>query len=483
MRTTIEAYALSPPCEAGFAIPMSFRWQNIKAETLRGAYVTPFTLPEDQNGLRDLKIDPSLLTPGVKYTMQITALLTEIPFTASTAESLIMLADEALVASIEGGSHSVAAKTSIELSACSSGDIDEPDALLNFSWSYSDTSRKNVTTDLGSFRGVGLGAARVDGACIYEVQSTLLEPGRSYEFVVLVTHGDETATASITVHVAVVSDENPTGSLPVVAIDELKTLRHNSNARLKLFGSISVLEPYNIKLPNNSSYLVQQATIESDITLSWSSPQLNLDNVTQAGTGSLSIYVLKDVLIPGGQYDFELRASLHGVLEAFASVRITVNRPPFGGDLTVTHETPLVALSNNPVHLLAGEWTDDDSDMPLRYSFRRVRLMPDTNGVQQEDGDEVPLGRLSTSKRGSWQLPVGGVWRLKVHVYDVWGAVAPSFGRVEVAPPHKIAHLLWSKAPLHTWQHPLTCWVLVCRCLLPQRGSCSRLACRRTSLT
>ena len=57
------------------------------------------------------------------------------------------------------------------LSACSSGDIDEPDALLNFSWSYHDTSRRNVTTHLGSFRGVGLGAAAVDGACFNAGQS------------------------------------------------------------------------------------------------------------------------------------------------------------------------------------------------------------------------------------------------------------------------------------------------------------------------
>ena len=94
------------------------------------------------------------------------------------------------------------------------------------------------------------------------------------------------------------------------------------------------------------------------------------------------------------------------------------------------------------MHLLAGEWTDDDSDMPLRYSFRRVRLIPDIDGVQQEDGDEAPLGSLSTTKRGIWHLPVGGVWRLSVQIYDVWGAVTTDFGQVEVAPPHK--------APLHT---------------------------------
>ena len=326
VRTSIEAIAHSPPCEAGFAVPISFRWQNIQSETINGAYVSPLTLSEDQNRMRDLRIDPSMLTPGVRYTMQITAVLGQYPFTAATDESVIMLADEALVASIEGGSRSVAVGALLQLNACGSGDVDEPDALLNFSWSYLEDGG-NVT-DLGSFRGVGLGAASVDGACTYQVESTLLEPGRSYEFAVLVTHGDEAATASITVQVAVVSDENPTGSLPVVAIEELETLRHNANTRLKLFGSISVPAPYSITLPDGSSYLVQQETIESDViesadvTLSWSSPQLSLGNVTQGGTGGLSLYVLRNVLTPGAQYDFELRLSLHGIVEAFASVQV-----------------------------------------------------------------------------------------------------------------------------------------------------------------
>ena len=90
--------------------------------------------------------------------------------------------------------------------------------------------------------------------------------------------------ASITVHVAATSSANPTGSLPVVTIAELATSRHNSNARLELFGSVSVLTPYNITLPGNATYLVQQATIARDASYSWSSPQLSLDNATQART-------------------------------------------------------------------------------------------------------------------------------------------------------------------------------------------------------
>ena len=289
--------------------------------------------------------------------------------------------------------------------------------------------------------------------------------------------------------------------------------------------------------------------------------------------------MLKDVLTPGAQYDFELRASVHGVV-AFASVQVTVNRPPFGGGLTLTHASPLVALGyESQVRLLAGQWTDDESDLPLRFAFRRVRLLqrppppppppasddaeliggggdggafclsgllnPNANvccdatcgacggngcgtrnggnagcckqaiiasGVSctaptqtrctvpppppppslappcthytsiwtgstdrwcedncfhsppycppshcqcdawgaaampppaassppppphlmEENGGEVPLGGLSTSHLGYWLLPVRGVWRLKVHVYDVWGAVATAAAQVEV---------------------------------------------------
>ena len=51
-----------------------------------------------------------------------------------------------------------------------------------------------------------------------------------------------------------------------------------------------------------------------------------------------------------------------------------------------------------------------------------------------EEGDEVPLGTLSTSKIGYWHLPIGGVWRLKVFIYDVWGAVSTADDRIEVKP-------------------------------------------------
>ena len=288
-RARIEATAAPPPCEAGRAVPIRFRWHNIKSETLGGTYVTPLALPEDQSSMRDLTIDPSMLMPGVRYTMQVTALLSEHPFTAATDESVVMLADEALVASIEGGSRSVAAGAPLLLNACGSGDADEPNALLNFSWSYSDTS-SNATareTQLGSFVGLGLGVRIVQGSsqCVYVVEEALLAPGHSYKFTLLVSHGKETAMASITVHVAATSSANPTGSLPVVTIAELATSRHNSNARLELFGSVSVLTPYNITLPGNATYLVQQATIARDASYSWSSPQLSLDNATQAGTG------------------------------------------------------------------------------------------------------------------------------------------------------------------------------------------------------
>ena len=44
----------------------------------------------------------------------------------------------------------------------------------------------------------------------------------------------------------------------------------------------------------------------------------------------------------------------------------------------------------------------------------------------------MPLGRLSTSRTDQWHLPVRGVWRLKVYVYDVWGAVTTASAQVEV---------------------------------------------------
>ena len=112
---------------------------------------------------------------------------------------------------VSNPSRSFAAGVPFLLDACGSGDVDEPDALLDFHWSYReieteieteiDTEIENETDiqtetenktktgpvaggggaalsvrrdatrviELGSFRGVGFGGAPADGACSYEV--------------------------------------------------------------------------------------------------------------------------------------------------------------------------------------------------------------------------------------------------------------------------------------------------------------------------
>ena len=52
---------------------------------------------------------------------------------------------------------------------------------------------------------------------------------------------------------------------------------------------------------------------------------------------------------------------------ATASLRLTVNRAPYGGDLQVAYTAPLRALASD-VSLAAVGWVDD-GDLPLTYGF------------------------------------------------------------------------------------------------------------------
>ena len=56
----------------------------------------------------------------------------------------------------------------------------------------------------------------------------------------------------------------------MVRIAALETPRHNANARLELLGSLSVPVPYTITLPDNGTYLVEQATVTASVTYGYS---------------------------------------------------------------------------------------------------------------------------------------------------------------------------------------------------------------------
>ena len=121
-------------------------------------------------------------------------------------------------------------------------------------------------------------------------------------------------------------------------------------------------------------------------------------------------------LVPGATYRFELRATYEGAT-GISAVDVTVNQPPWGGELTLWPEfgkgQPAVALRT--VTLRARCWQDEAEDLPLEYAFafRRLDL-----GAEAE---EVPLAAKSVTAYKSMRMTPGG-FALYGEVFDSWGA-------------------------------------------------------------
>ena len=94
------------------------------------------------------------------------------------------------------------------------------------------------------------------------------------------------------------------------------------------------------------------------------------ETITGLGSTSPNLVILPKMLTEGVRYTFALTARTPDSSGyALATIKVLVNRPPFGGNLRLDYEWPAVALTTK-VRLNAVSWTDDDpSDFPLTYAF------------------------------------------------------------------------------------------------------------------
>ena len=182
--------------------------------------------------------------------------------------------------------------------------------------------------------------------CAWSIGGGAIAPGRyAVGARVVSSHKGELVAVLITVE---------EGALPIVSISALAVRKQNPSSRLVFIGAGT--------LPEGGG--------EGDaLELAWSlSPpdiDLSLENVTSTGSRGLRLVVLKNLLRPGGQYTFELRASYRGKA-ATATSTVLMNRPPFGGSFELSHATPIIAF-DTVIELRAAQWVDDDADdLPLR---------------------------------------------------------------------------------------------------------------------
>ncbi|KAJ1631338.1 REJ domain-containing protein [Pavlovales sp. CCMP2436] len=145
--------------------------------------------------------------------------------------------------------------------------------------------------------------------------------------------------------------------------------------------------------------------------------QLDLSDpaVSSTGPGRANLVLLPGAMVTGATYVFELSvsASAAGVGAAVVRLRVPLNRPSFGGELTYAPSSGVAAVTAFAVS--ATGWTDDDDqDMHLRFSSGRP-----TAGAEERS----LLGELRLGSTAKVFLPAGN-WRLLVRVTDQFGAAA-----------------------------------------------------------
>ena len=105
-----------------------------------------------------------------------------------------------------------------------------------------------------------------------------------------------------------------------------------------------------------------------------------------------------------------------------------MNAAPFGGSMALTPDPPYVALSV-PIGISAIQWFDDESDLPLVYSFAYAPNPAPGTAVA------TSLGREGISPVGAWEAPIVGNWTLVLTVKDTFGASAVRAPRPPLSPP------------------------------------------------
>ena len=160
-----------------------------------------------------------------------------------------------------------------------------------------------------------------------------------------------------------------------------------------------------------------------EVTFKWSAdpPHLDLDspNATTTGDKKPNLALRPNVLLPGAQYIFRLRAidSSSSYTTIAAAYAVSMNRAPIGGILQLTHTAPAIAMTTL-VSIDSRGWIDDPSDYPLTYRFS---IRP--RGVPFEPAMEIALSSRSMRSLIEW-LPIEGDWYVVCQVYDGYDAAS-----------------------------------------------------------
>lgn len=431
-----------------------FSWSVFAADTPDDVAALSAVLASLDTTKAALLLPAFSLTAGVTYELQLRAEMAADPASFSTARVRIVTRTEPLRALVQGGdslrlfqgeevnldgSASFNPNLPAEDGAAASalgrrlaGRQDRRLAAGNATDNATDTSRSSLTyawalynaTD-GEALAWPSGTTGVAGP-VLRVPAGGLAAGQYTVVLTVSSAGFPAATASVNAELRAVQ-------LPTVTIAPLPRAKYNPTwelptDRLALEASLG-----------DGADAVLAALGASDWNYAWTAVvvvggedagtlALGSTEVTTTGAAKPNLAFLSGALVAGAHYRFELTVTAAGAVtagaEGFAAVAVIMNRPPFGGALTVSPEAGGFAVQT-PFTLEARGWTDDAEDLPLQYAFALLR----GNATTEEAlSDFVRAPALEAF------LPAGVV-HLIVAVVDAFGGEARATATIVVESP------------------------------------------------
>jgi hypothetical protein len=399
---------------------IAFRW-SVRAtrETAGGASVQGE--PPSLGALVDraaLLVAPGAFVAGRTYTLRLDAQVAADPSASGSATVEVVATALPLRAVIAGGDRRASTRAAVVVDGSASLDPNaaEPAAGLRYAWTIADADGLPVTPTpltVPTDRPVLTLPAGALAAGAYRLTLALTKPSV------------EPASASLALEL---TDE----LVPRITFDALTALKYNPSWAMptERFALSTALDAASLAAERagaarfNFTWTARIAVDDSGTELVDAQLDLSdLDAVTTTGGARPTLAFRSGALLPNALYSFALEVR-GGAAVAYAEARVRMNRPPYGGELTVAPPSG-DALATRFV-LVARGWSDDVDDLPLAYTFAHRPAA---------DAPFATLGARQRSLAMGARLVEGVDGTVRVTVSDYYDGAAEAVAAVRVAPP------------------------------------------------
>jgi hypothetical protein len=330
----LRGQAALSTCTTAADSGIDFSWTQIS-----GAQIAPWPAQSIKTS-SSLYLPQNTLVPGQKYTMRVSAVLSNNPMGSSFADVSIQVISSPVLAVIDGGDRTHSTGLDLTLDASRSSDPDGSLQPFTFTWSCSpDPCFDDVSGLL------------VLNEAVRNIPAGTLTPGE-FVFTVSVSKDPGPRTSQASVRISIKPGAVSSVSASLNGVGRVKV---SADRRLVLTGQVRSCSASR-QIPCNPTY-------------KWSIVNGNIDpSKSSTDLVSPNLVLLGDVLVRGQTFVLELSGACESERSGSSRLTVQVDFGPVGGTFTAT-PTEGTALKTI-FSLECSRWIDLLENLPLSYMYR-----------------------------------------------------------------------------------------------------------------